>query len=136
LPTIVVEVGGSDSDSNSENESGYTYTQLKEDARAWLETGEVNLVILVLIEPQGVFIEQWQRSRNSDGEPEGVGSRLYFPSPQQQQQQQQHQQQQQQQQQHVPRMDIPYAAFDIPGLTTGTLSVPMEGWARVVWGHM
>ncbi|KAJ7227476.1 hypothetical protein GGX14DRAFT_630120 [Mycena pura] len=56
LPVVVIEVGVSEG-----------HTQLVNDAKWWLETGEVNLVIIVVIDkdsPQSVKIELWERLPN------------------------------------------------------------------------
>ncbi|KAJ7906425.1 hypothetical protein B0H13DRAFT_1880580 [Mycena leptocephala] len=69
-PVVVVEVGVSES-----------RTRLVDDARWWLESGHVNLVILIIIRksaPQSLHVELWERQLNPRP-PRTVAARLWVP---------------------------------------------------------
>ncbi|KAJ6621851.1 hypothetical protein B0H10DRAFT_1945109 [Mycena sp. CBHHK59/15] len=120
-PTVVIEVGVSE-----------TYTELKEDAHWWLETGQVNLVILIIIAntpPQSVGIELWEPAPPPRGPPHtGAagrvvsatrrGPRLEYPPTG-----------------TAPNLIIRYADIDIPNLD-GELVLPMSDWRERVWDYI
>ncbi|KAJ7745731.1 hypothetical protein B0H16DRAFT_1558015 [Mycena metata] len=109
LPVLVVEVGASES-----------YTQLKRDAAGWLETGEVHIVILVIVQwgpSKALFIEIWESTPSNQPSdaadvPAFVG-RLRGGA-------------------RSSILVLNYADFGIPNIP-GALTVPMAEWSTLVW---
>ncbi|KAJ7754532.1 hypothetical protein B0H16DRAFT_747146 [Mycena metata] len=116
LPMFVIEVGVSES-----------YTQLKRDADWWLETGDVHIVILVIVQSaasKALSIEIWESTPSP--QPPGAGDvpafvarlrsgRLEYL-----------------QGQGAPSLVLNYADLGIPNIP-GALTVPMAEWSTLVW---
>ncbi|KAJ7939144.1 hypothetical protein B0H13DRAFT_2300891 [Mycena leptocephala] len=111
LPVVVVEVGVSES-----------RTQLVHDACWWLESGHVNLVILIIVRkapPQSLQVEIWEIGDNSS--PSRRQS-IPYPCPLQGLAA------------TVPPLVIPYVDLEIN--LPNALLVPMHNWTTIVWRHL
>ncbi|KAJ7153479.1 hypothetical protein C8R43DRAFT_1002171 [Mycena crocata] len=120
LPALVVERGVSE-----------TYKQLKRDCAWWLETGEVKLVILIIVKRSAISqlsIELWQPIPNSQlprahskyirpNIPQQRGHRLVYLRGQ-----------------PAPPLVLDLADFGI--VDGGILTIPMDTWSTTVWATM
>ncbi|KAJ7773763.1 hypothetical protein B0H14DRAFT_3589076 [Mycena olivaceomarginata] len=122
-PVVVVEVGVSES-----------RTRLIDDACWWLESGHVNLVILIIIrksEPQSLRVELWERQPNLRPS-RTAAARLWLGSPRGQPVM--YPRPVQGAKAVVPPLVIPYADLEIN--LPNSLIVPLDNWTAFVWRQM